>query len=104
MRIRCSRERRCALAKILLIEDDDFYRQTLTRALSRARHEVQAVPSGREGITVSRWFRPQLVLIDWMLKSEQDGPEVAQELRQTDPELKLLLMTGYLNADSSEHI
>jgi DNA-binding NarL/FixJ family response regulator len=40
-----------------------------------------------------------VLLVDWMLRSEMQGIEVAAALQAAQPELRILLMTGFSTAD-----
>ena len=67
-------------ARLLVVEDDDSIRDSLTRAFGAAGFEVLAVEDGLELETHLRAFRPDLVVLDWMLPGRQ-GPELVRVVR-----------------------
>ena len=87
-----------ALAKVLVVEDDPDYRQTLMLVLERAGYEVATAATGDEGLALAAEFLPHVVITDWMLRDQKGGRQVALGLRQSRPEVKLLLLTGYPEA------
>jgi len=70
-----------APARILLVEDDDAIRDAVTLAL---RGEGHAVSAHRDGSDLERHlegFRPDVVVLDWMLPG-RDGPALARVARR----------------------
>ena len=67
-------------ARLLVVEDDDSIRDSLVRAFGAAGFEVLAVEDGLELETHLRAFRPDLVVLDWMLPGRQ-GPELVRVVR-----------------------
>jgi len=85
------------MAKILVIEDEVSYCDSLMLVLSRAGHEVQIVQSSHQGIREGIAHGPDLVITDWMLKSEFHGGQVAEQIRAAHPRVKIIVITGYLD-------
>lgn len=69
-------------ARILLVEDDDAIRRSLTVALRREGYEVRAESDGREVEALLEHFRPDLALLDVRLPMGPDGFEIASRLRR----------------------
>ena len=67
-------------ARLLLVEDDAAIRESVTRALGAAGFEVQVLADGLELEAVLQSFRPDLVVLDWMLPG-RDGPELVRVVR-----------------------
>lgn len=67
-------------ARLLVVEDDDSIRESLTRAFGAAGFEVLPVGDGLELEVHLRAFRPDLVVLDWMLPGRQ-GPELVRVVR-----------------------
>lgn len=78
--------------KILLIEDDEGILRFLRRGLSYEGYQVETAIDGQEGLTKSREWHPDLVVLDWMLPG-MDGLEVCRRLRATGP-LPILMLTA----------
>ena len=69
------------MTRILLVEDEESYREPLTYQLTREGFEVVAVASGPEALVEFDRGGADLVLLDLMLPG-LSGVEVCRELRQ----------------------
>jgi len=79
---------------ILVIDDEEFVRETLGEILAALTHDVQTVDSGRaalEKVAVSNF---DVVFTD-LAMPEMDGWETARAIRQAKPNLPVVLVTGY---------
>lgn len=81
------------MARILVVEDDPIIRQTVEYALKRAGFETQGIDDGRKALDLARAVQPDLVLLDLMLPG-MDGYLVAEELRRTDKEVAIIMVTA----------
>lgn len=81
------------MAHILIVEDDPIIRQTVAYALKRAGFEVSASGDGIEALTMAKAAPPDLILLDLMLPGI-DGFEFAHELRKTDPDVAIVMVTA----------
>ncbi len=74
------------MTKILVVEDDKFLREMITRKLDRENYEVIQAVDGEEGEEKIKEERPDLVLLDLILPGI-DGFTVLERAKQ-DPEVK----------------
>ncbi|RQP25554.1 hybrid sensor histidine kinase/response regulator [Piscinibacter terrae] len=80
---------------VLLVDDDDAFRATLTDMLVREGLRVTAVPSAEQALTLlERGASPDVMLSDICLGSGMDGLRFAHLARDRWPELPLGLMSG----------
>ena len=84
------------MAKILVIEDEVSYCDSLAIILSRAGHEVRIAQNSRQGIRMGIAYAPDLLIVDWMLKSDLHGGQVVEQIRAVHPQVKIIVITGYL--------
>jgi len=82
------------MSKVLIIDDDTDMCQLLSRYLGRKGFETETAFSGVKGIRKFQQGKYPLVLCDFRL-GDKDGFEVLTELRQSDPSVKVIIMTGY---------
>jgi CheY-like chemotaxis protein len=68
------------MSKILLVEDNEFNRDMLSRRLQRRGFEVAIAEDGAEGIAAARSARPDLILMDMDLPVV-DGWEATRRLK-----------------------
>jgi len=67
--------------KIVIIEDDKFLRELISKKLSDAGYEVLEAIDGEEGIKRVKESKPDLVLLDLILPGI-DGFEVLSQIKQ----------------------
>ncbi len=85
--------------KVLLVDDELGYRAYLAEALTTQGHEVTTAATGREAIATGLWFRPELLVADWLLTDRYHGLRVSRVLRALEPTLQTILITGFPSAD-----
>lgn len=68
-------------ARVLVVEDDDTIRDTLQGSLRGAGWETRALPDGEGLEAVLDQWRPDLVVMDWMLPG-RDGLELCRVVRR----------------------
>jgi PAS domain S-box-containing protein len=79
---------------ILVIDDEEFVRETLAEILAALNHEVQTVDSGRAGLEKMDSDNFDVVFTD-LAMPEMDGWETAREIRLKNPRVPVVLVTGY---------
>jgi len=81
---------------ILVVEDEDEVRKTVVTMLIRHGYKVDAFRNGREALSFCREQKEpvQFLLTDYILP-DINGIEVADKLRDTWPEVKVLITSGY---------
>lgn len=84
----------------MVIDDEEDMCWALTRALSQEGYEVRAATSGPEGLALFRTEGADLVLLDIKMPG-MSGLEVLEQLRQTDPDVPVLIMTGYSTMETA---
>lgn len=81
------------MASILVIDDDEFVRSLVTRALAQEGHRVDVAPDGATGLDLYRSARFDLVVTD-ILMPGKEGIEFILELREEDPSIPVLAISG----------
>src|ERR1700684_289107 len=79
---------------ILVVDDDQQVRATITRGLSALGYAVRDAASGAEALDLIAPRKPQLVILDYMMPG-MDGTETAREIAKIDPDLPVIFSTGY---------
>ena len=69
------------MAKILVVDDDASIVELLRHLLTKAQHTVCVAHNGKEGLTVARAEKPDLIILDVMMP-EVDGITVSGVLFQ----------------------
>jgi two-component system, cell cycle sensor histidine kinase and response regulator CckA len=86
---------------VLLVEDDDPVRELLGRALRCNGFEVVAAASGEEALDLEPTRPVDLLLSDVMLPN-QNGFEVASQIRRRSPHIPVIFMSGYYDQAVAE--
>ena len=81
---------------ILVVEDDQLVQATVVDALSEGGFESTLAASGEEAIALLKDGKSQFraVVTDINLKDKLDGWEVARDVREIDPSMPVVYMTG----------
>ncbi len=82
--------------QILVVDDNESARNVARRILERAGFDVLLAADGREGLSLYSTHRSevQLVLLD-MTMPHMNGEETCRRLRLHDPDLRIVMMSGY---------
>ncbi|MEX1173149.1 MAG: PAS domain S-box protein [Chloroflexota bacterium] len=83
------------LATILLVEDDDAIRQLTDRWFRAAGYQVLEAGSGEEALARADLDTVDVVVTDVMMPS-MTGLTMAQRLRDRQPDLPIVFMSGYV--------
>lgn len=85
-------------ARILLVEDEDAVRSFSTRALTNKGYQVLAAASGEDAVELfaaEADKEPIDLLITDVVMPNMDGPTVARTIREKNPEMKIIFISGY---------
>ncbi|MCA9925864.1 MAG: response regulator [Anaerolineales bacterium] len=90
---------------ILIIDDEKPVREAVKDILALVEIEVLEAPDGRSGISIYRQNQPQisLILLDLSMPGIS-GEETFHELRQLNPDVRVLLSSGYNESDVNSRL
>ncbi len=81
------------MARILIIDDDNFFRGVFRRILESGGHEVIDAEGGAEGIEAYQKHRPALAIVD-IYMPDMDGGEVIRRLKELDSAARIIAISG----------
>jgi CheY-like chemotaxis protein len=87
------------MSHILIVDDDDDVRRLLRKVLERDGHVVVDCANGHEALRQVSARRPDLVVTD-VYMPEMDGIEFLTNLREIDPDLPVLAVSGGASASA----
>jgi two-component system OmpR family response regulator len=82
-------------ARILIIDDDPSIRTLLGVTLVHSGYRVETAENGRKAIDLLRSETFDLVLVDLFLKDGIHGLQIIEHLRQKQPDMAIMVLTGY---------
>ena len=82
-----------AVARILIIDDEDLLRETLREMLEDAGHQVTEAADGVAGIQAFRDVQVDLVITD-IIMPKKDGINTIWQLKQMSPDVKIIAISG----------
>jgi len=81
-------------AQILVIDDDKAMRDACYQTLTRQDYQVEVAASGRHGLSVLERASFDVILLD-LVMPDMDGMEVLKKIKTLDPEVEVIIITGY---------
>ena len=103
------RQRECAVAKILIVDDDPDIVDACRLVLEREGYEVDGASSRAEGMKSLEGGTPDLLILDVMMEEPDDGLRMAREIRKAGHTLPIIMLTSVnaamgLNIDKDEEM
>jgi DNA-binding NtrC family response regulator len=81
------------MKKILLVDDEAFFLESLDRALQRVPTEVKKVETGKEALQEVAATPYHLCFLDVYLP-DLNGIEILKKITETAPQTKVIMMTA----------
>ena len=91
------------MKRILIIDDDQQFRNKLKQLLERNGYDVIAAPDGKQGLKLYRNAPTDLVITD-IIMPEKEGIEVIIELRRDFPGARIIAVSGGGRIDPNEYL
>jgi DNA-binding NtrC family response regulator len=85
---------------ILVVEDDELLASNIQTYLERRDFEARVCHSAEDALKLLQNWRPDVVLTDNSLPG-MSGHELINALKESAPDLKLIMMTGYGNIEDA---
>ncbi len=90
-------ERRCMLKRILIVDDNDRHLEVLYETLDYFNFFVKTLPDGKNLFDIIEEFKPDLLLLDYILPGSDNGIELCRELKSNSKteNIPVIIMSGY---------
>jgi CheY-like chemotaxis protein len=85
---------------VLVVDDEEMVRSTVTRLLTLSGHEVDRASSGDEALEMFSADDYDIVFTDFGMP-EMTGAELAHALKEKAPHLPVVLLTGYTETEAA---
>jgi DNA-binding NtrC family response regulator len=86
--------------RILIVDDETVVRDSLASWFDSEGYETGVAAGGREALTAIQKTQYDLALLDIKMPG-MDGMELQKKLREADPELTVIIMTGYASVETA---
>jgi two-component system response regulator PilR (NtrC family) len=85
---------------ILIVDDEDIIRESLSFVLKKEGYEVQDAPNGKEALDLVKTDSFDIVLTDLEMP-EMKGIELLENITQFSPETMVVIITAYGSVDTA---
>jgi|RhiMethySRZTD1v2_1073278.scaffolds.fasta_scaffold00874_37 two-component system cell cycle sensor histidine kinase/response regulator CckA len=83
------------VARVLVVDDEAGIREFVDRTLQLVGHQTTVAASGKAALTLAESEAPFDLLLTDLRMPGMMGDELARRIRQRQPELKVLYLTGF---------
>ncbi|MDF2181749.1 response regulator transcription factor [Neptuniibacter sp. CAU 1671] len=80
--------------RFLIVDDDPAFTRVLSRAMTRRGFTVEVARSNESALKLLADFVPDMATVDLKMEGES-GLNLIPHLRQTNPEMRIVMLTGY---------
>jgi two-component system cell cycle sensor histidine kinase/response regulator CckA len=81
--------------RVLVVDDEESIRKFVDRVLKDRGYRTTLAADGHQAVALAETEGPFDILITDLMMPEMNGDELARRLRQAEPGLKVLYLTGY---------
>ena len=81
---------------LLIVDDDNPFRDRLARAMEKKGFSVSQAEGVKKGIDLIKLKKPAFAVVDLRL-GDGNGLEIVKELQVSNPNCKVIMLTGYGN-------
>lgn len=81
------------MVKVLIVDDEPLVCEALSEVFQLAGHEVLLASNGVEAIKIVNTVSVDVAIID-IVMPEKDGLQTIEELKEIQPELKIIAISG----------
>ena len=87
-------------ARILVVDDEEIVLDSCTEILRGEGYQLATASDGARGLALVKAFRPDIVVVDLKMPG-LSGFEVLERIRETDPTVVAIVITGYATVSSA---
>jgi diguanylate cyclase (GGDEF)-like protein len=88
------------MERILIVEDDSFFREVYTDLLKDEGYIVETAASGEEALGMIQNRNYQLVVTDLVMK-DVSGLDILSAVKLHDPDVSVIMVTGHANVETA---
>jgi len=89
--------------KVLIVDDEERFRKTLSKLLTAQGLEVYSAGSGDEALDLIRKYPVDIVLLDMRMPG-MNGIDTLSAIKKIDPLIEVIMLTGHASVDVAVEI
>ncbi len=89
--------------KVLIVDDEERFRTTMCKLLTVRGLDASTAGSGKEALEKLRETPHDIVILDIRMP-EMGGVEALSEIKKIDPQIEVIIMTGYASVDTAKKL
>ena len=87
--------------KILVVDDETDFLETIVNRLNKRKLNARGVTSGEDAIAILEKEPYDVVVLDIKMPGGMDGIETLREIKRIQPLVEVLLLTGHASVETS---
>jgi DNA-binding NtrC family response regulator len=87
--------------RVLIVDDEKDFLETLVNRLGKRNIEATGVPSGEEAVDLMKKKHFDVVILDITMPGGMDGIEALREIKKIQPLAEVILLTGHASVETS---
>jgi DNA-binding NtrC family response regulator len=87
--------------RVLVVDDEEDFLETLVKRLERRGIEARGVKSGEEALETMKQQLFDVVILDIKMPGGMDGIQALREMKQIQPLAEVVLLTGHASVETS---
>jgi len=87
--------------KVLMVDDEEQFRITTSKILSRRGYETTVAGSGEEAIEILQKSPQDVIILDIKMPG-MDGHEALAHIKKIDPDVGVIMLTGHGSLESAK--
>ena len=88
---------------VLLVDDEDRFREALSRQLSVRGFDVLSAASGEDALKIVNGNSIDVIILDQKMPG-MDGTQTLHEIKKIDPSIEIIMLTGHATVDTAFEI
>lgn len=88
------------MEKVLIVEDDKFFREIFSKLLEEDGYQVDVAASGHEALKKLEKEEYHVVVTDLMME-DISGLDILSRVKQLDPAIEVIMVTGHGNIETA---
>ena len=86
--------------KIMVVDDDEVFRQVLANAFTNRGYVTECAADTESALELANRFQPECAVVDLIMPGDS-GLVLVQALHQLNPEMRILMLTGYASISTA---